>query len=53
MEDFEWSITFEYKGFVKRKISHICYMIRNLLIHETILVFFIELKAHSHLLTSF
>ena len=46
MENFECSTTFEYKGFVKIKISHICYMIGNLLIHETVLVFLIKLKAH-------
>ena len=43
MENFECSTTFEYKGFVKRKISPICHMIGNLLIHETVLVFLIEL----------
>ena len=43
MENFECITTFEYKGFVKRKISPICYMIENLLIYETVLVFLIEL----------
>ena len=46
MENFECSMTFEYKGFVKRKKSPICYMIGILLIHKTLLVFLIELKAH-------
>ena len=53
MEIFECPTTFESKGFVKRKISHICYMIGNLFIHKTVLVFLIELKAHSHSLISF
>ena len=53
MENFECSTTFEYKGFVKRKISPICYMIGNLLIHGIVLVFLIELKAHPHSLISF
>ena len=53
MENFECSITFEYKGFVERKISPICHMIGNLLIHKIVLVFPFELKAHSHSLTSF
>ena len=43
MKIFECTTTFECKGFVKRKISPICYMIENLLIHETVLVFLIEL----------
>ena len=44
MENFGCcSTTFEYKGFVKRKISPICYMIGNLLIHETVLIYLIEL----------
>ena len=43
MENFECSITFEYKGFVERKISHIYHMIANFLIHEIVLVFLIEL----------
>ena len=43
MENFECSTTFEYKGFVERKISLICHIIRNLLIHEVVLVFLIEL----------
>ena len=53
MKFFKCSTTFEYKGFVKRKISYICYMIENILIHETVLVFLIELKAHSYSLISF
>ena len=43
MKNFECSTTFEYKGFVERKIYLICHIIRNLLIHEIILVFLIEL----------
>ena len=43
MENFECSTTFEYKGFEERKISPICHMIGNLLIHEIVLVFLIEL----------
>ena len=43
MENFECSTTFEYEIFMERKISPICYMIRNILIHETVLVFLIEL----------
>ena len=43
MENFKCSITFEYKGFVERKISYIFHMIANLLIHETVLVLLIEL----------
>ena len=43
MENFECSTTFEYKGFVERKIYPICYMIENLLINETVLIFLIEL----------
>ena len=44
MENFGCcSITFEYKCFVKRKISPICYMIGNLLIHKIVLIFLIEL----------
>ena len=43
MENFECSTTFEYKGFVKRKISPICHMIGNILIYEIILIFLIEL----------
>ena len=35
MENFEYSTTFEYKGFVKRKIYYICYMIINFFTHET------------------
>ena len=53
MENFEYSTTFKYKGFVERQTYPICHMIGNLLIHETVLVFLIELKAHSHSLTSF
>ena len=52
MENFEYSITFEYKCFMKRKIYPICYIIENLLIYETVL-FLVELKTHSRLLTSF
>ena len=43
----------QYKGFVKRKKYLICYMVGNLLIYETILVFFIKLKVHFHSLTCF
>ena len=43
MENFECSITFEYKGFVEIKIFPICHMIGNFFIHETVLVFLIEL----------
>ena len=46
MKKFECSTTFEYKSFVKRKISYICYMIRSPLIHETVLVVIIELEVH-------
>ena len=53
MEDFECFTSFEYKGIVKRKICHICYIIGNFFIHEIVLVFLIELKAYSHSLTSF
>ena len=53
MKFFECSTTFEYKGFVKRKISHICYIIENILIHEIVLVFLIKLKAHSYSLIYF
>ena len=41
------------KGFVKRKIYPICYMIGNLLVDEIVLVFLIELDAHPHSLISF
>ena len=53
MEIFEYSTTFECKGFVKRKISPICYMVGNLLIHKTVLVFLVELKTHPHSLIYF
>ena len=42
-----------YKSFVERKVYIICYMIENFLIHETVLVFLIELKDHFHSLISF
>ena len=40
---FNVSTIFEYEGSVERKISHICHMIENFFIHETILIFLIEL----------
>ena len=36
-----------------KKTYPICYMIENFLIRETVLVFLIELLAHSHSLTYF
>ena len=42
MENFKCSTAFEYKDFLERKISPICYMIINFLIQEIVLVFLIE-----------
>ena len=44
---------FIFESKVLMKTYPICYMIENFLIHETVLVFLIELLAHSHSLTYF